>query len=280
MMTWEQFDARLTVIEDQTAARQERVDGYRDQQTAKLFVESEYSQQELAEHLNRRWKKDVTQQWVSYHLRFGRFLSFFTTTGCKDQFKLPPNLTERAFRGLWEATKGEGDFRGHRANTEAAAADEQRRFGEVLQELQAAGLKRRPKPVRTAIIARLAGKNAWLSVAEIRDLIAGDFGTSLTERDVYTCLDKWRPRPEEPYRLERCTAGSPTKFRLVKIKGTVPSRKQLARWGVELIPMLDRLIREAQKPRVDVSLTALCELAGKIRRVVEAAGLADVPADD
>src|SRR5262245_5664581 len=144
MMTWEQFDARLTVIEEQTAARQERVDGYRDQQMAKLFIDSEHSQEELAEHLSKRWDQSVSRSWVETHLRLGRFLSFFDTSGIKDQFKLPPNLTERGFRGLWEATKGEGDFRGRRANTEAAAADEKRRFGEVLQELQGAGLKRRP----------------------------------------------------------------------------------------------------------------------------------------
>ena len=40
---------------------QERVDGYRDQQLARLFVESEWSQEELAERLAQKWEKDNTE---------------------------------------------------------------------------------------------------------------------------------------------------------------------------------------------------------------------------
>ncbi|HEY7423256.1 MAG TPA: hypothetical protein VH682_03350 [Gemmataceae bacterium] len=96
------------------AARQERVDGYRDQKMAALFVESEWSQEELAAHLGKRWGKSVSSDWVAKHLRLGRFLSSFNTTGIKDEWKLPLNLTERAFRRFWEATKPAGDFRGHK----------------------------------------------------------------------------------------------------------------------------------------------------------------------
>src|SRR4029453_1281108 len=120
MMTWQQFDARLTNIEDQAQARQERVDGFRDQQMAKLFAESERSQEELAERLSKRWNREVSRQWVGYHLLFGRFLSFFATSCGKDEWKIPPNLTEGTFRKFWEATTPGGDYRGHRANTEAA----------------------------------------------------------------------------------------------------------------------------------------------------------------
>jgi hypothetical protein len=55
-------------------------------------------------------------------LRFGRFLQHFLhTTAVKDEFKIPPNLTERVFRRMWEETTPGGEFRGHRANTEAAS---------------------------------------------------------------------------------------------------------------------------------------------------------------
>ena len=127
-MTEQQFDARLQVIEEQTAARQERVDGYRDQHMAALFVESDWSQEKLAAHLSKRWGKDVARQWVEKHLRFGRFLQFFATTGSKDEWKIPLNLTERAFRRFWEATEPAGDFRGHKANSKAALLDERRPF--------------------------------------------------------------------------------------------------------------------------------------------------------
>ncbi|SRR5579883_1737580 len=81
-----------------------------------------WSQEKLAAHLAQRWGKEVTQQYVSYRLRLGRFLSFFTTSGCED-WKIPADLTERRFRTLWEETEASGNFSGHRANTEAAKLD-------------------------------------------------------------------------------------------------------------------------------------------------------------
>src|SRR5262245_19903056 len=99
-MTQNEFDARLQHIEDQVAARQEKVDGYRDQQMAALFLDSEWSQEELAAHLSKRWDKSISHDWVNLHLRLGRFLNFFTTSGRKDHLKLPVNLTERAFRSF------------------------------------------------------------------------------------------------------------------------------------------------------------------------------------
>jgi hypothetical protein len=71
---------------------------------------------EIAEHLTKHGKQ-VDHAWVSRHLRFGRFLSFFVSSGhkegfrlpsnfqttvCNEGFRLPANLTERAFRGMWE----------------------------------------------------------------------------------------------------------------------------------------------------------------------------------
>ena len=138
------IDTQLQVIEEQAAARQERVDGYRDQKMAKLFCDSEWSQQELAEHLSERKGEEVSREWVGKHLLFGRFLTFFGTTCTKDEFKMPPNLTEGAFRKLWKGTESAGDYRGHKANSEAAVADEQRRFGLVLGQLKEGGLRRKP----------------------------------------------------------------------------------------------------------------------------------------
>jgi hypothetical protein len=103
---------------------------------AKLFVTSGWSQRELAEHLGKRWGENVSQQWLSYHLCFGRFLSFFTTSGGEESspgahFKLSQDLTEWTFRGYWEATEAGGNFGGQLAGSEAAVADEKRRFGEI-----------------------------------------------------------------------------------------------------------------------------------------------------
>jgi hypothetical protein len=107
MMSKEQFDARLDAIEKATKAKEERAKGYRDQALAKLFVKSGWSQRELAEHLGRRWGKEVSREWVTKRLLFGRFLTFFGTSCTEESspgahFKLSQDLTEGKFRGFWE----------------------------------------------------------------------------------------------------------------------------------------------------------------------------------
>jgi hypothetical protein len=94
---------------------------YRDQHLARLFAESEWSQEDLAAHLAKKWGKEVSQEWVSKHLRLGRFLAFINTSGIENEWQVPPNFTEREFRRYWEATEAGGNFRGLKARTEGAA---------------------------------------------------------------------------------------------------------------------------------------------------------------
>lgn len=274
MMSEQHFDAQLRHIEEQTAARQERVDGYRDQELARLFLESGWSQEQLAVHLAKTWGKEVSPDWVAKRLRFGRFLSFFNTSGIEEEapgasFKLPANLTERAFRTFWEATEAGGNYSGHKASTEAALADERRRFGEVVEALKGAGLRRRGKPVKKAIIA-VAGRGQWLTAEQLREQVAEKLNDLVTTADVTDCLQKHiHPTPESPYRLEKTGEGETKKYRVVKVRGQVVGKKQIAEWTHQLVPLLNDLIREAQKDRVEVSLSALCALASKIKKVVE-----------
>jgi hypothetical protein len=104
---------RLQHIEEQANAAQERVDGYRDQKLSALFVESGWSQEHIAEFLSKKWGKPIEHSWVSRRMRFGRFISFFVSSGHKDSLQAPLNLTERAFRKFWDGTESAGDFRGH-----------------------------------------------------------------------------------------------------------------------------------------------------------------------
>jgi hypothetical protein len=105
-------------------ARQERVDGYRDQSPARLFVGCGWTQTKIAAYMGQ------AQSWVAQRLLFGRFLRFITTgdnsfsppkplterrflqffaTACgKDPFLLPPNLTEGRFRKRWDGTTANG----------------------------------------------------------------------------------------------------------------------------------------------------------------------------
>ncbi len=269
MMTDQEFTVRLTHIEDQAAAMQERVDGYRDQELAKLFVESEWSQEQLAEHLGKTWGKEVSREWVSKRLLFGRFLAFFGTSCTKDQFSIPSNLTEGAFRRFWESTEPGGDFRGHRANTTAATEDEQRRFGEIVKEGKKSATWVLPKqPVRAAIVRKIAGKGA-MTVEQIADRIADCLDRPPSPLEVRRCLRGFKPQPESPYRVEKWREGDTTKYRIVKCKAKVLPGKDLAKLAPELLPLVRALITEARKEKVLVSCTELCNLASKIEMLLE-----------
>jgi hypothetical protein len=186
---------------DVSAARQARVAGWKDQRLARLFLASGRSQQALADRLGR------AQQGVAQHLRFGRFLAFFTTSGSKEGFKLPPNLTERGFRTLWEGTEAEGTFHGHKANTEAAADDERRRFGAVFEALREIGLRRASKPVKQAILA-VARPGEWLTLEDLRRRVEGRLGGEVKLVDIDNCLRlHLHPTPKAPFRVEQAGEG-------------------------------------------------------------------------
>lgn len=284
MMSEQQFDAKLKHIEDQAAARHERADGYCDQEMARLFLKSGWSQEKLAARLAAVWEKEVSPDWVSKRLRFGRFLTHFNTDCIEDdapgaQFILPPNLTEGGFRALWDATEASGNFSGHKANTEAAAKDERRRFGEVVEALKGIGLRRKGQPVKRAILNKVP-KDQWFTVEEIRERVAAELDNIVTTRDVRDSLHKhMKPTPKDPYRLEQSGDGEEAKYRVVKVKGRVVDRKQRERWSAELIPLLDDLIREANKDRVEISIAHLAATAAKIKKVLESQ-TAQVPVTD
>ncbi len=71
---------------------------YRDQEMARLFNESGWTQERIAEKVGK------SRSWVTLRLTLGRFLSL-VTTGHQNQ-KPPGNLTERRFRSLYRQTKG------------------------------------------------------------------------------------------------------------------------------------------------------------------------------
>lgn len=273
MMSEDQFKTKLTHIDEQAGALQERVDGYRDQELAKLFIECEWSQEEIAGKLSKHWDKEVTQQWVSYRLRFGRFISFFTTSGCEEQFVLPRNLSERTFRRLWDATKTEGEnFSGHRSQTVAAKEDEERRFKEVIGQLRGAGISRARKQITKAIAAELGsvGTSRWVTPEEVRDRIVKHFsdGDVLVD-DVRRALRQWRPPTEKtPYRVEQAVGSGGKKFRLVRVKKVV-SPQQLQQMTPRLLPLIKDLLRECKKDSVTISIAHLLGVANRIEKVLE-----------
>ena len=94
MMEETQFESQWCHIQDQRAAKQEKVNGYFDQEAAKLFERCGWTQQRIADKVGK------SQPRVRQLLTYGRFLAF-STTGTN--LTIPANLTERAFRSYWEA---------------------------------------------------------------------------------------------------------------------------------------------------------------------------------
>jgi hypothetical protein len=70
----------------------------RDQAMADLFRRSGWTQEKLAA------KESKSQNWVSYRLRFGRFLNFITAVIKSES--LPADLTEWRFRAYWNSVRG------------------------------------------------------------------------------------------------------------------------------------------------------------------------------
>jgi hypothetical protein len=269
MMTDEQFEARLTHIEDQVAAMQERLDGYRDQQLAKLFIESGWSQEQLAAFLTKKWGKSISREHLSDRLRFGRFLSFFGASCTEDQWKIPPNLTEGTFRRFWESTEASGDFSGHRANTKAAIEDERRRFRSVAVELEKAGIGLHKQPLRDNLIKAMAGKPP-ATAEEILARMARLCKRKPTLEHIVRSLRGFKPKPGSPYRMEkwRSAKGDATRYRLIKCKGKVLPPATVARLAPELLPLIDDILAEAGKPAVEISHAAICNLAARLRALM------------
>lgn len=84
-MSIEEFTRRYVAIEST-----------HDRDLARLFVESGWTQERIAEQIGKE------QSWVSRHLCFGRFLNFMPTG-----ITLRQDLTERQFRRYWDATNQE-----------------------------------------------------------------------------------------------------------------------------------------------------------------------------
>lgn len=266
MMTEQQLDARLTHIEEQAAAMQERVDGFRDQEMAKAFLASEWSQEQLAGYLAKRWDKDVSPDWVAKHLRLGRFLRFFNTTCIEKDWKIPRNLTEGAFRGFWEQTEAGGEFGGRGANTPAARKDEKRRFAEVAEMIK----EPKRKPLQKIISQEFGGKPGSVSAEEIRQRLEQILGEPVLMANLVVCLRRWSVSAKNPFRLERIgETFESSKYRIIKVKGAIVSKRQMTTRTAELIPLLDDLIKEARKDRVEISLTHLVTVAGKIKSILE-----------
>jgi len=230
-------------------------------------VVSGWSQEKLAGHLADRWKKKVTHQWLAYRMRFGRFCTF-ATTGCETpKLTIPADLTERKFRAYWDQTAGDKTFDGRQAHTYAAEKDEKRRFTEIMKQLKASNLSRPRKKVRAAIIEKIADKG-WMNLEQMAERIGLLDSQPVPVKDVKSSLYNMVTTDRMPYRFEKCVTHAGERYRVLKVKGPLASKKQLRDLSHQLLPLIRDIVKEAKKHRVEISISHLCSLADQITKVL------------
>jgi hypothetical protein len=228
MMTEQQFDERLARIEEGHASRREQAAAWRDQEMARLFEESEWTQQKIARKVGK------TQRWVSYRLLFGRFLSFRTT--CSKDAPGIASLTEGAFRTLWKKT---------------GSKKESARFAEVLTMLEKQpppGPK--PPPVNkvglAAAVRELFEDGKWRTVRQAVEAIRPRF-PGLPDETLAASVRWLRSHPPRGYQIEVKHLGKVGQYRLRRagrdlkevpaldvdrfLEGVVPIIEELKTWG-------------------------------------------------
>ncbi len=237
----EEYARRRQEIEETCPTRRDDVHARRDQALADLFYRSGWTQDRLAA------KEGKSQQWVSFRLRFGAFLHF-TTTG-SNPTKPPVNLTERAFRKLWEQTDKQ--------------ADERARFRVVAEML--AGKTRIGEPhtpktdVATKLLAFADGKS-WHTARQLAKDVEAD------EQEVLTVLDGMRTRGTYRTHCERREFKSTHQYRMTRASWKKVDMEKL-RADVE--PILEKLEAEGRKNMATMSPGTVAYLTHQLRKLLE-----------
>ena len=236
----DQFDARLKHIEEQAGAMQARVDAYRDQEIARLFVQSGWTQERIAQRMGK------SQQHISRLLLFGRFLVFMPT-GHKPM-NPPKNLTERLFRGYFERTEKH--------------PKEARRFAEVLRMMEdefAMTTTRATARVAKAV-ADDFGDGKWRTPETIAE------GIDATTEDVVTVLESMKKSGVHKCHCERRPAGKGVQYRVVRGGG---KKIDLETLRVEVSPIIKQLEIEGRKNMATFSPLTVLDCAHKLNTLLD-----------
>lgn len=225
-MTRKEFHAQRIHIEDEVRTMANRVAAYRDQKISDLFVRSDWSQEEIAAEMKR------SQTWVSRRLLFGRFCGFLMTAGMK---KLPVDMYERKFRGLWDQ---------HGGRVDANSPGERKKFQAIIDsddwQLQFA-----PAPTLdvNTLIKDYMVDNRWRSRDEIVDELglAGDGRASNAVRLAITRIRGWHAGGLMV--MEKTFAGGVTKHKFKTIKTKAGLKTSAVDAVAELAPIVDDMYK-------------------------------------
>jgi len=210
----------------------------RDQALAVLFYHSGWTQDELAK------KENKSQDWISLHMRFGRFLNF-TTMVVKSE-SLPKNLTERRFRFYWDQTKNEG-------------GNERARFRAVHALIDNEPIHKSKRPLIGDKIKNDFADGKWHRLSTIAQHVESDIDhveatlTKMMGSQTYGCT------------AEKKTVGTHLEFRIFKLDKTVSSSELREK----LEPLIAGLEVEGRKNAATMSVVTVAYLAKQLRTLLD-----------
>jgi hypothetical protein len=153
-MTEADYDAERARIRETYGDSEEEAGARWQQELARLFYRSGWTQQKLAE------KEGKKQQWIARQVKFGQFLDF-TPIGVNT--KIGPAITEGAFRDCWDKTDGNDRERFQQA-------------AELLAERTEVLLRRKQRPRIDKKILNDFADGKWHRPEEIAEAIGADPG--------------------------------------------------------------------------------------------------------
>ena len=224
-------DCGMLVVSEDAKLKVRQALAWRDQQIAALFVESDWTQQKIADYLGKN------QSWVARRLLFGRFCNFLMPIGIK---KLPVNLSEGRFRELWEQV-GKGDGR-----VGASTPAETKRFKAILQteEWQFQLADATPFPVSDMLKEHCCNRK-WMTAEELADSIseAVDFDTpgNLCERVAYTVNRIKSSNTGGMMVTQKTFAGGVVKHKLQQVSNPEALKTRAVTIVSELAPIMEEI---------------------------------------
>ena len=237
VMTEAQYDAERAELRRLYGNSDTGAIAKRDQSMALLFHRSGWTQEQLAT------KERMSQPWVVYRLRFGRFLNF-TATVIKSEFPLK-DLTERGFREYW-------------ARTDRSETNERKRFTEVLRLIEDGPATTRRSPIGKPIVQKFAdGK--WHKPETVARAI------NQAEDHVATTLERMRKNQTYGAKCERRHAGKGFEYRIYKQEKMISSSELVEK----LTPIIKDLKAEGRKNMATMSPATVGYLAGMLEKLVE-----------
>ena len=238
VMTEAQYDAERAELRRLYGDSDTEAIAKRDQAMALLFHRSGWTQEQLAA------KERMSQPWVVYRLRFGRFLNFIATA-TNSEFPLK-DLTERGFREYW-------------ARTDRSETNERKRFTEVLRLIEdGPATRRRRSPIGKPIVQKFAdGK--WHKPETVARTI------NHAEDHVATTLEQMRMCQTYGAKCERRHVGKGFEYRIYKQEKMISSSELVEK----LTPIIKDLKAEGRKNMATMSPATVGYLAGMLEKLVD-----------